>query len=342
MKRVFLLTLIAVSYGINASDQEQLLAQMMVLKKDKKQKAAYEILADESSRCSFPGMDDEAARGFFSFTNPGEDYDEYIKENFDKKIKEYKNFDEIATHFNEILEGKEQKDDDKLQATLEQLSMCGGINYTMTVDEMKKKVQEVFSQWEKEGLIISEQEFEKIKANYFPRPMDLDRLWGALYLKKRFETSEFLKNRYDVPNFIIVRENIQPIQVTIFFGSKIDPCTPLNQLELQPGVEHLKNAKIYFENIPGSRDWVRYTAMGNIGAVQEPTDLYVGYDDFTTGNIQRYKDKNYVVDTEKRSMKMPPYSDLYYLPTYLKRRFQLKNPGSHSSYPMTIELLDLR
>jgi len=327
MKRIFLLILMTVSYGIIASDQNKLLAQMAALAKEKEEKPVYEILALRDTK--------KAQKRFLSTSEPTSDFDKKLKE----RLEEYEKADKALALFNDVVEGKHGNN--IFQTIFTQASMCGGINYTMNIDEMKKKIQEVFAQWEKEGLIISQQEFEKIKEKYFVPPSgptkSLDRVWGALYLKKRFEADPNLKERYDVPKFIVVYENTGPIQVKLFLTGRGGSRTS------RPCVDVLKNAKVYFEKIDAFSDETRISksTYDDIG----PSSL-VGYDDFSgKGNILgRVDDKRYVkyvVDTESRVILMPFINEkvatmLY----YLEEKFKLQNPdySRHDNEIITIEL----
>lgn len=171
-------------------------------------------------------------------------------------------------------------------------SMWGGINYTMTLTEMQQKVEEKFNELKKNKLILSKDQFEPIKDKYFLPRSNLTRVWGTDYLRSKINFSEMLRNKYDVPNYVIVLDNPNKASVNISFEN-----------EYFPQVFEVENGSIYFEKIMGTgiSSWA-CPAVQDIG-----TKSGIGYNDFSdAGNIimQEGTNKNYIVDTEEKSFKI--------------------------------------
>jgi len=202
-------------------------------------------------------------------------------------------------------------------------SLWGGINYSMTLEEMKQKIKATFSDMKKKGLIVSKDEFEGIKDKYFNFPRtDLNRIWGVEYLKNKISASQYLSKNYDVPQYIIIVDNPRKISVKISFFS-----------EIFPSVNELNNGEIYFENIKGTEvaSW-NSSAVNDIGIKSG-----IGYDDFSDpGNIIRQSgiNKYYIVDTEYKSFKIKMNSYLREILEYASERFIYLN---HGEYVQTYE-----
>ncbi len=197
-------------------------------------------------------------------------------------IKYYKNYENY-------LENNQKKEALK---NMPILMIGGGLNYMMTLEEMKQKIKEKFSAMKKNGLIISKADFGKIKNKYFVPTgnNDLSRLWGAEYLKNRISTSPNLSKKYDVPGYIIVVDNPKLISVKIGLEHRFFPLVSL-----------LENGMIYFEKIAGERVAGAITSNADIdiGKVSG-----IGYADFSDkGNIilNSENHKEYIVDTEIKS-----------------------------------------
>jgi hypothetical protein len=210
-------------------------------------------------------------------------------------------------------------------------SIWGGINYAMTLDEMKQKIREKFNEMKKQGLIISKNKFEKIKNKYwttlrYPSAAhDLTRIWGIDYLKNKIDESKFLRDKYDVPNYVIVADDPTNIKVKVYFLNRNYPV-----------VNSLENASLYFENIIGKRAASRNLQDLDIGRASG-----IGYDDFSDpGNIifDEKTGKYYVVDTEYKSFKIPIGSKLKYLLEYAANRFNYLNPDLGISYTFELNL----
>lgn len=223
-----------------------------------------------------------------------------------------------------------------------QASMWGGINFTMTLNEMKEKIQEKFIAMKNYGLIISIEEFEEIKHQYYRSHRcphtNLTRIWGADYLKEKIEASSKLRERYEAPDYIIVADDPDKIDMTLYFGDVYCPI-----------VDTLKNAKIYFKKIKGSGVASRSQMfLKDIGIESK-----IGYDDFSDcGNIiQQYQllgteckpGKYCIVDTEQRSFNQDYILKQYWwkLPLileYAQKRFNHLNPTKRGEITYEIDL----
>ncbi len=203
----------------------------------------------------------------------------------------------------------------------------GGINYGMTLEEMKQKIKATFSEMKNNGLIMSKDQFEKIKDRYFlkyPRT-NLTRVWGSEYLKKKINADPGLSKSFDVPGYIIVVDDPDKISVKISFSEPIFPI-----------VKQLNNGEIYFEKIEGK----------GIAVKGSPLERYIGrasgigYVDFgDPGNIieQEGTQKWYVVDTEYNSFDIKIDSYLREILEYASERFKyLNNEKSHEAYEFDI------
>ena len=207
---------------------------------------------------------------------PGEKFNEnelYSKK-YNELIESYKVFE------NELEEFKEIEEQDPLAI------LFGGIDYTMTLYEMRQKIKEKFSEMKKKGLIISKAKFEKIKKKYFTSHRDLTRIWGVEYLKGKINKSEYLRKNYDVPNYVIVADDPNRIKVNIYFN------------EMFPLLRDLENDSIYFIKIVGIPSAFLHIVRTDLSSI--------GFDDFSgPGNIilDDKTGKYYVVDTEIKSFK---------------------------------------
>jgi hypothetical protein len=202
-------------------------------------------------------------------------------------------------------------------------SVMGGINYGMTLDEMKQKVKELFLSMKKNGVIISKEAFEKVKGRYFPVPStNLTRIWGADHLKKEFNGSKYLsEKKYDVPGYVIVVDDPNVIKLRLSFGDRTFPI-PLE----------LENGKIYFEEIKGEE----------VGSLSESRfDLSsTGFSDFSaTGNIIQdgKTGRRYVVDTELKSFTFPLSRESTHMLEYANKKFRYLN-NDITKYELTLDL----
>jgi len=220
-----------------------------------------------------------------------------FKIQYQKLLEDYIEFED---HFNQIKEEPE--------------ASYGGINYIMTLEEMKQTLKEKFVTMKKNGLIFSKDEFEKIKDKYFNRPInDLTRIWGADYLKNKISESEQLQAEYGVPNYIIVAQDPNSIKINLSFSN-----------ELFPIANSLENGLIYFEKIAGIpiASW-HSSSVNDIGIKSG-----IGYDDFSDpGNIllENKSDKKYVVDLEFKSFKLPVNGYTQWVLNYAAKRFRYLN-----------------
>lgn len=246
--------------------------------------------------------------------NQAEEYDRQ----YNKLVKLYKSYEDN-------LEGLKKELKDYPVATL-----FGGINYTMTLDEMKEKVRKTFIKMKEKGLIISNDEFEKIKKNYWKSRGDLSRIWGREYLMRKINKSKELQKKYDVPNYVIVADDPNHIEVKIDFSN-----------DLFPMVQWLENASLHFVTIDGRP------------AAFEPkvrSDLKVtGFHDFSGPDNVIYgspmndktgTNKFYVVDTELKSFKSGvEYKELENELHYTWKRFlHFNNDINHYIYDIDLSI----
>ncbi len=190
--------------------------------------------------------------------------------------------------------------------------MWGGINYAMSLEEMIQAVREVFNAIQKEGLIISKDAFKKIEDKYFtPNPhTNLTRIWGAKYLKRKINESDYLRSNYAVPNYVIVTDDPSMIKVKLNFGN-----------EWCPSIDDLENATIYFDKIIGIP--VTIATTNDIGAKSG-----IGYNDFSGSQNVIYDTrdgKRYIIDTEDKSFKIPIDQAVQPLLSYAAKRFSYLN-----------------
>ncbi len=162
----------------------------------------------------------------------------------------------------------------------------GNFNYAMTLDEIKQIIKDKFVAMKRKGLIISKDEYEKIKSSYINRPStNLTRIWGADWLKTGIELH---KNKdYDVPGYKIVSCNPNSINVILFIGNARFPIAA-----------RLKEAFIDFVKIIGPP----------AGSGPHPLPRKLGYVDLgaslaKAANIRKETStgKYYIVDTEMKS-----------------------------------------
>jgi hypothetical protein len=201
---------------------------------------------------------------------------------------------------------KKHPDRKKVEA---KIKMCasGGLDYSMSLNDMKKNITNKFKEMNTNDRIITKTEFKKIKDNYFLKmkshaTKDMTRIWGIEYVKSIIKNDEELHKIIDVPNYVIVVENPEkPISVTIHLFSQIH-----GGLLVSPMVSYLTNAKIYFERIDG-KDVTKEILNNKQGRNYKLLVERVGFHDFGGndltgwGNILKKDNKLYIVDTELKS-----------------------------------------
>jgi hypothetical protein len=213
--------------------------------------------------------------------------------------------------------------------------LSGGISYFMSLDEIKKVAQNAMQQLKDQGKIITPAQFQEIEQAYHfvsPQHTDLTRIWGANYLKAFF--IEHHKSGFDVPDYVIVTEDPQRIELTLNLA---------NTRESTPIIAHLSNSKIYFKKIDGVPNGTSATG-DQIKAS--------GYTDYKTGDKQKERNIihsfsngiNYVVDTEIKSFNATlPLKGTGISEVYLADRFlALEEPElqgfNPALYPVTVFL----
>lgn len=196
----------------------------------------------------------------------------------------------------------------------------GNINYAMTLDEIKGTTNKDLCEMKVKGLIISRNEFQDLKNDYFLiARKTLDRIWGVDYLKNKIQKSEELIKKYGVPNkYIIVADNPDLIEITICYENKLLP------------IPKLKNASIYFEKIAGP-PYASSFMSRDIGVKSG-----IGYTDFNDpGNIilEEQTRRYIIVDTELRSFKFSTYDNS------LQAKFKDQNGNSNIEFIVHLDVL---
>ncbi len=281
-----------------------------------KEKPIYEILAQRDAQAQVieERVSREEVKEMYKGMPFNED-EEYNKE-YNRLVVLYKYFEDNLEKFKDSLESWSW-------ATL----FCD-INYIMTLDEMKKKVKAKFSEMKTNGLIVSRDEFEKVKENYFISSIiriregrDLTRIWGGEYLKSEFE-SKNLQGKYDVPKYVIVADDTDHIKVNLSFGNLMFPMPT-----------SLMNASVYFIKI-----------VGTPSALLVKDDLKpIGFVDFSEpGNVIRDNKtgKYYVIDTEFKSFEPKIKSSrIRDALRYTRKRFRYFNDNiSHYTYDINLSV----
>ena len=161
--------------------------------------------------------------------------------------------------------------------------LSGPLNYFMSRQEVKYAIQRELEAFKADGKIISADEFELVKDQYYNKRLDtFDRIYGAKYINELYKNK---KTPFKAPDFIIVlKDPTQPTQITVStYSSSIVSYM-------------LKNNEdgIYFKNIIGECCARHYSYM-----LSE-----IGYTDVQTDNCNVIEDATgqpYIVDTEIKS-----------------------------------------
>jgi len=272
-------------------------------------KPIYEILAEKKVN----ELRDERERNIVKYPLSFEPFDsEKVHSQLVEKYKQYESYLEKIRNSPELSSIAS--------------SLLTGITYAMTLEEMKQKIKEKFSEMKKNGLIISKDEIESIKDKYYHHDtahlsahQDLTRIWGTEFLKKKISEFPYLSKNYDVPGYIIVGDDLSKISVDISFSAG----------GIFPIVATLNNGKIYFEKITGDRvaSWNNRMLVSDLGVHGTSG---IGYDDFSDrGNIikQAGTNKYYIIDTEERNFKRDMDERLKEILKYAADRFRYLNPG---------------
>ena len=170
--------------------------------------------------------------------------------------------------------------------------VCGHIDYFMTPSEVVDAVKKRFAGIEKNGKIISKNEFEKIREGYVfgmrISTQDLSRIWGIEYIREKMRESKEIGGIFDVPDYVIVVDDLEK-------GFTVS----ISSFRQYPVVNYLsKNAKIYFKKIIGSR------VANCLPEKVHRLAFKIGYRDFNDpGNIIKCEKtgKFYIVYTEEKS-----------------------------------------
>ena len=203
------------------------------------------------------------------------------------------------------------------------ISPYGGINYAMSLEEMKEATEETFKDMKQKGLIISESKFEKIKDLYYTahHHTDLTRIWGAEYLKNKISASKELNGKYDIPDYIIVANDPNKIKVQLWFDHRF------------PVVGIIEDATIYFKNIKGDPIGCDAEVKKDIGkgSTLNYVDLCVG--ELTAFNRKQNENvikdlitgKRYIVDTEFSTIAIGLPLELNHALRYGSKKFEYYN-----------------
>ena len=190
-------------------------------------------------------------------------------------------------------------------------ALCGGINFFMSLDEMKQKIR-----GELTPHIITTEEFKKIEKDYYKGArggdypsQDLTRIWGANYLKWAIKNKS-LDEKYGVPDYVIVADDPNNIEIKLSF-SKIFPCTGAKHTGISEDFGGLVGASIYFKKIEG--DNLRKIPPQKVIEIKKELDD-MGYVDHSEpgaeSNVLLASDgKVYIVDTEKKSFTSKMYPE---------------------------------
>ena len=207
-------------------------------------------------------------------------------------------------------------------------ALWGGIHYGMSLEEMQQSVNALFGAMHAEGKIISRAHFETIKEQYYTESSrraqkDLSRLWGSLYLKDAINKSDYLREKYEVPDYLIVSDG-QIIEVELIFHP------------LWPIIWHIKNASLYFKRVKGVFSNNRIMHKNDIGRASG-----IGFRDLLgRGNVihDLNADKYYVVDTEFKSFHIAVTDLMKELCEYASKKFIYLYTADAPFYIMQITL----
>ena len=218
--------------------------------------------------------------------------------------------------------------------------VSGGLDYSMTLNEMKQYIKNRFLEIKKRGLIISKAQFKKIKSNYYLKSehcfsRDLTRIWGIEHVKFMINNDKELRNIIDVPGYVIVVNNPKkPISVELELFPLVYGIS-----QISPIVSKLKNADIYFEYIDG-KDATKKMKKECGQEHKQLKKLFFtdfGADELAgRGNILRKDGKLYIVDTERRSFgRKSEFGRIFCC--YLHDRFAYNNALNKSKIQVEID-----
>lgn len=157
--------------------------------------------------------------------------------------------------------------------------VTGGINYLMSLEQIKKIIIKKFQQLYQDNKIIDKKTFAQMNQKlWFFKGNSLTRIWGAEYLTKKFKENS--RNTMKVPEYIIVTDDLNAIKIDIFLGTGF------------PILATIENGTIYAEKIEGTE--IAKKGSNIVG---------YGYTDYSSpGNIIQTQEGNYyIVDTEYKS-----------------------------------------
>ena len=142
-----------------------------------------------------------------------EKYKTEYQEEYIKLVSIYRDYEDNWDTYKKELDGEKH--------WVKQL-IGGNFNYAMMLDEIKQIIKDKFIVMKRKGLIISKDEYEKIKSIYInSSTRDLTRIWGAEYLKFGIEC--YKNKKYDIPGYKIVSNNPDNITVILYPRDKRFP-----------------------------------------------------------------------------------------------------------------------
>ncbi len=206
-------------------------------------------------------------------------YNKKYQEKYTKLMSMYRGYEENWDTY------KKKLDEDK--HWVKQL-IGGNFNYAMTLDEIKQKIKYKFIARKRRGLIISKDEYEKIKSSYINLPsIDLTRIWGAEWLKGGIE--HYNNEDYDVPGYKIVSYNPNNINIILYLGDRRFPMAS----QLKEGEAFIDTVKIIGPPA-GSGPHHLPRKLGYVDLGASPAKAANIRKEISTG-------KYYIVDTEMKS-----------------------------------------
>ena len=221
------------------------------------------------------------------------DYDTIYQETYDKEYREV--YAKTIKKFREY-----ERDWEQYKETLKDtfplfMALTGGLNYAMTLDEIKEIVKEKFVTMNHKRLVISRDEYERSKDKFFDFPrLNLTRIWGAQYLKKSIDEGGV--KGYNTPGYVIVTDNPEAIRIKVSFDS-----------DMAPVIDSLEDRKafIVFEKIEGSPVGDSSDLLRRFEYVDLGPEMRKRY------NVLEKKGTGirYVVDTDPGSFKYEAYTE---------------------------------
>jgi hypothetical protein len=200
---------------------------------------------------------------------------------------------------------------------------AGGIKLTMGIEKIEAYLQEKVDELRKSGILMFRSEFEQKEDpqlfrtpgkifNEGQRGGQLDRLWGAEYLRKELKDNESLR----VPRYIVVIEDcVETLPISVSLQEQNALIHKFDSRYGEVLVENIKEGKKIAETYATA-----YSAQFN--------ELKsIGYIDFSdNGNILEKDGKHYVVDTDSTALEgatRQKYEGTVGLLSYARQRYKV-------------------